>query len=68
MGRDMRKQIKEIVRKVRRTKGWTVEITSHSHYKFISPDGKCCFGPCTPSDSSSAHHVRRKLRGLGFVI
>lgn len=64
----MASEISQLIRKVRRLPGWTVELRKAGHYLATSPSGEQCFMPRSPSDWRSLLNVRAQLRRLGANI
>lgn len=61
----MNKDVKQLVRRVRKA-GWEVRLrTGCGHYLFVSPSGERVSCPATPSDRRSLLNVEAKMRRTG---
>jgi hypothetical protein len=62
-----RKELQVII-KVARTYGWSIDLTKNNHYKWISPSGAFFYSSSTPSDRRALERLKQDLRRLGFDI
>lgn len=64
----MNRDIQDLVRKLRRQPGWTVDQTPGCHYQARGPKQALMHFSATPSDSRSIKNIKSKLRRLGAEI
>lgn len=64
----MSKDIAQLIRRLERLRGWTVELKKGGHYAAKGPELVLYFFSATPSDYRSIRNIRAELRKRGADV
>ncbi len=64
----MSRDIRQLVKQIRRLPGWDVELKRGGHYAARGPRRALCHFSSTPSDKRSISNIKAQLKRLGADI
>ena len=64
----MRKEVNQLIEKLQRLPGWTVELRKGGHYIAKGPRPGLCIIAATPSDPRALRNIKATLRRLGAQL
>lgn len=59
-------EINELLARIRRTKGWSVEYTNGNKWRITSPDGQVVFIAPTATLARTVKNAQAAVRRIGF--